>query len=146
MFLRMIEYYEGILILTTNRDFDFDEAFRTRVHITINYPKLGEAARTSIWQNLVRANKHVGFDESWNPDAYSALAKLEINVRNVLLHMKLVLTFFLNRVASSRIYCEQQHVMHNRSVNRWASTTSIVCSRSICRSSCVLRKKRHWKN
>lgn len=35
VFLRMLEYYKGLLFLTTNRVGAFDEAFKSRVHITL---------------------------------------------------------------------------------------------------------------
>ena len=37
----MFEYYAGILFLTTNRIGDFDEAFASRIHISLYYPPLG---------------------------------------------------------------------------------------------------------
>lgn len=40
MFLRVLEYYTGILFLTTNRVGDFDEAFASRIHISLEYPPL----------------------------------------------------------------------------------------------------------
>jgi SpoVK/Ycf46/Vps4 family AAA+-type ATPase len=35
VFLRMLEYYKGLLFLTTNRVGTFDEAFKSRVHISL---------------------------------------------------------------------------------------------------------------
>ncbi|EFW98650.1 aaa family ATPase [Grosmannia clavigera kw1407] len=40
VFLRVLEYYSGILFLTTNRVGDFDEAFASRIHISLYYPEL----------------------------------------------------------------------------------------------------------
>ncbi|KAI1108259.1 hypothetical protein F5Y14DRAFT_436945 [Nemania sp. NC0429] len=40
VFLRVLEYYTGILFLTTNRVGDFDEAFASRIHMSLHYPKL----------------------------------------------------------------------------------------------------------
>ena len=42
VFLRVLEYYEGILILTSNRIGTFDEAFKSRVQLAIHYPLLSE--------------------------------------------------------------------------------------------------------
>ena len=53
MFLRILEYYEGILFLTTNRVGDFDEAFKSRIHVILHYPQLDSAAMAKIWQNLI---------------------------------------------------------------------------------------------
>ena len=35
-----MEYYAGILFLTTNRVGDFDEAFTSRIHVSLYYPEL----------------------------------------------------------------------------------------------------------
>ena len=50
----MLEYYSGVIILTTNRVGEFDEAFRSRIHISLYYPKLNEESTKQIWdRNLV---------------------------------------------------------------------------------------------
>ncbi|KAL7815085.1 hypothetical protein V8C44DRAFT_348631 [Trichoderma aethiopicum] len=40
VFLRVLEYYSGILFLTTNRVGAIDEAFRSRIHISLHYKYL----------------------------------------------------------------------------------------------------------
>ncbi|KAI0106090.1 hypothetical protein F4776DRAFT_646336 [Hypoxylon sp. NC0597] len=40
VFLRILEYYNGILILTTNRVGTIDEAFQSRIHTMLYYPRL----------------------------------------------------------------------------------------------------------
>ncbi|KAI9648287.1 hypothetical protein NHQ30_002919 [Ciborinia camelliae] len=40
IFLRVLEYYRGILFLTTNRVGAFDEAFTSRIHVSLYYPQL----------------------------------------------------------------------------------------------------------
>ncbi|KAI0147807.1 hypothetical protein GGR57DRAFT_245112 [Xylariaceae sp. FL1272] len=52
-FLRILEYYEGILILTTNRVGTFDEAFKSRIQLALHYPTLGPYQRLQIWQNFL---------------------------------------------------------------------------------------------
>ena len=54
VFLRVLEYYDGILILTTNRVGSFDEAFKSRIQLALGYPKLNEEDRLKIWQNFVQ--------------------------------------------------------------------------------------------
>ena len=41
-FLRVVEYFEGILILTTNRVGTCDEAFKSRIQLALHYPPLSE--------------------------------------------------------------------------------------------------------
>ncbi|KAF5591404.1 TOB3 (member of AAA-ATPase family) [Fusarium pseudoanthophilum] len=55
VFLRTLEYYTGILFLTTNRVGTFDEAFTSRVHISLYYPPLSQASTLAVFQvNLTR--------------------------------------------------------------------------------------------
>jgi SpoVK/Ycf46/Vps4 family AAA+-type ATPase len=50
-FLRAIEYYEGIVFLTTNRIGTFDEAFLSRINVSIYYPPFTDEERDKIWNN-----------------------------------------------------------------------------------------------
>ncbi|OTB02077.1 hypothetical protein M426DRAFT_265179 [Hypoxylon sp. CI-4A] len=79
--LRMIEYFQGVLSLTTKRKSDFDEAFKSRIHVTIPYPDLTENARSGIWKQLLDRNEKISKDLSWNDDIFEALGKLDMNVR-----------------------------------------------------------------
>ncbi|KAI1740251.1 P-loop containing nucleoside triphosphate hydrolase protein [Xylaria scruposa] len=51
--LRMLEYYQGIMFMTTNRIQAIDSAFESRIHITINYPDLDASTRKAIWSNFL---------------------------------------------------------------------------------------------
>jgi SpoVK/Ycf46/Vps4 family AAA+-type ATPase len=52
VFLRTLEYYDGILILTSNRVGTFDEAFKSRIQVALHYPNLDGIARKKIWKNF----------------------------------------------------------------------------------------------
>jgi hypothetical protein len=54
VFLRALDYFQGILFLTTNRVGHFDEAFMSRIHLSLGYEKLDDNARKKIWDNLFR--------------------------------------------------------------------------------------------
>ncbi|KAK3496732.1 uncharacterized protein B0T23DRAFT_437449 [Neurospora hispaniola] len=49
VFLRALEYFRGVLFLTTNRVAAFDDAFTSRIHVALYYPELGEEERRKIW-------------------------------------------------------------------------------------------------
>jgi len=51
-FLRLLDYYQGILFLTTNRAEVLDHAVRSRVMLRLDYPDLDQAARTVIWATM----------------------------------------------------------------------------------------------
>lgn len=58
VFLRVLEYYNGILFLTTNRVGVLDEAFKSRVHVSLWYPPLDREQTHDIMQiNLARLKK-----------------------------------------------------------------------------------------
>lgn len=46
----MLEYYAGILFLTTNRIGDFDEAFASRIHMSLHYPALDEVSTAQVFR------------------------------------------------------------------------------------------------
>ena len=50
-FLRALEYYRGVLFLTTNRVNTFDTAFTSRIHVALHYKALSDADREKIWLN-----------------------------------------------------------------------------------------------
>ncbi|KAG9242578.1 hypothetical protein BJ878DRAFT_163156 [Calycina marina] len=53
VFLRALEYYKGLLFLTTNRVGTFDEAFKSRIHVPLLYKRLDFDQRNAIWKNCV---------------------------------------------------------------------------------------------
>ncbi|KAK3323132.1 hypothetical protein B0T19DRAFT_198482 [Cercophora scortea] len=56
IFLRLMEYYEGLLFMTTNRFPDLDTAFANRIHATIEYTFHGKPARKTIWRQVLEQN------------------------------------------------------------------------------------------
>ncbi|KAF4341104.1 TOB3 (member of AAA-ATPase family) [Fusarium beomiforme] len=50
IFLRQLEYFQGILFLTTNRVETFDEAFQSRIHIALRYDNLEPRAKRAIFK------------------------------------------------------------------------------------------------
>lgn len=62
VFLRVLEYYSGVIILTTNRVGEFDEAFRSRIHMSLYYPKLDEISTKEIWEKNLQHIKKSGRD------------------------------------------------------------------------------------
>jgi len=57
IFLRLLEYHQGVLFLTTNRINCIDEAFNSRISVALNYDELDESARVEIWRNFLLATK-----------------------------------------------------------------------------------------
>ena len=55
IFLRLLDYYQGILFLTTNRAEVLDHAVRSRVMLRLDYPDLDRPARAAIWRTMLEA-------------------------------------------------------------------------------------------
>jgi hypothetical protein len=53
VFLRKLESHDGILFLTANRVFDFDEAVLSRIHLKLKYPMLTHDGRRNIWESFL---------------------------------------------------------------------------------------------
>lgn len=51
--LSKLEYYRGIIFLTTNFLENIDNAFRSRAQIHLCYPPLSPAARTQLWRSFI---------------------------------------------------------------------------------------------
>jgi SpoVK/Ycf46/Vps4 family AAA+-type ATPase len=80
IFLRLLEYYEGILILTTNRVETIDKAFQSRIHISLEYPDLSTDSRLKIWRNfLASATLEVRLTEQ----QITELSRLPLNGRQI---------------------------------------------------------------
>lgn len=58
VFLRVLEYYNGLLFLTTNRVGTIDEAFKSRIHMSLHYQALSEEQTVNIFRyNLDKLNE-----------------------------------------------------------------------------------------
>jgi SpoVK/Ycf46/Vps4 family AAA+-type ATPase len=80
IFLRNLEYYKGILFMTTNRPSCIDSAFQSRIHFTIRYPVLDSAARKQIWMQLVERSGH---DSALTAGDFKRLSQMDMNGRDI---------------------------------------------------------------
>ena len=81
IFLRILEYYEGILFLTTNRVENIDAAFQSRIHISMHYDELSYSSRRHVWENLVTASKRK--DHGFRDFELDALGDWKLNGREI---------------------------------------------------------------
>ncbi|KAJ7092995.1 P-loop containing nucleoside triphosphate hydrolase protein [Mycena belliarum] len=81
VFLRHVEYYRGILFLTTNRVQAFDEAFLSRIHVALHFAELNEASRAQVWRAfLARAGVK---SSSVSEEHVALLAQRAVNGRQI---------------------------------------------------------------
>ncbi|EOD44784.1 putative aaa family atpase protein [Neofusicoccum parvum UCRNP2] len=88
VFLRVLEYYDGILILTSNRVGTFDEAFKSRIQLSLHYEPLNEAQRRKIWENFFERletfeSKEDDVDIGNLRSSLGKLAKYKLNGRQI---------------------------------------------------------------
>lgn len=50
--LRELEYFHGVLIMTTNRIVSIDYAVQSRIHYAVRFKELSEEAISKIWHNF----------------------------------------------------------------------------------------------
>ncbi|KAK7030336.1 hypothetical protein VNI00_014193 [Paramarasmius palmivorus] len=80
VFLRHVEYYRGILFLTTNRVKAFDEAFLSRIHVALHFRDLSTNSKMQIWEAFIRK---LGALDVITPEQIRALAGHNINGRQI---------------------------------------------------------------
>ena len=83
VFLRKLEYYEGILFLTTNRVTTFDEAIASRVHLPLRYDNLDQLARRQVWEGLLERAKTRKGGAVYTAKNIEELAERHLNGREV---------------------------------------------------------------
>lgn len=83
VFLRALEYYNGVLILTTNRVTSLDTAFRSRIHLGIKYNPLSVDTRRQIWQTFVRQSTGDKADEFLNDTILEEISAYEFDGRMI---------------------------------------------------------------
>ncbi len=82
--LQEIERYDGIVLLTTNRDKDFDKAFKRRIMFQIRFPFPKPEERVRIWEQLIPAE--VPREEDLKLDALARNFELAGgNIKNIIL-------------------------------------------------------------
>ena len=55
IFLRLLDYYQGMLFLTSNRPEVIDDAVLSRVMLQLEYPDLTRESRLEIWRSMLQA-------------------------------------------------------------------------------------------
>jgi hypothetical protein len=93
IFLRLLEYFQGILFLTTNRVETFDDAFQSRIHIALRYGDLTAKAKRSVWKMFLEKVKSIEGVETaeFTDKDLDALARHNLNGRQVRVYVSIYL-------------------------------------------------------
>ena len=81
-----MEYFRGLLFLTTNRIGQIDDAFLSRVHVVIGYGPLDDEKRKRIWQGFFR--KLERDMQKWSKESNESKVELSKYAREYVLEDK----------------------------------------------------------
>ncbi|KAK4987024.1 hypothetical protein LTR50_004889 [Elasticomyces elasticus] len=86
IFLRLLEYFQGVLFLTTNRVETFDDAFQSRIHVALRYGELTAKAKKTVWKmflGMVRKSESLEGLDPFNEAEYDMLSRHNLNGRQI---------------------------------------------------------------
>lgn len=81
IFLRILEYYEGFLFLTTNRVDNIDAAFESRIHLSLQYEELSHSSRYHVWKTFLGAPSSGA--TNFTEENLQALSDIPMNGRQI---------------------------------------------------------------
>lgn len=104
VFLRLLDYYEGMFFLTTNRGDVIDDAMKSRITLRLDYKELTDEARAAIWANNLKRGGFTlrsgsGFVEP-TPELLAEVAKTQLNGRQIRNQIRLLSVLHPNRVVT----------------------------------------------
>lgn len=107
IFLRLLEYHQGVMFLTTNRVAEFDPAFYSRISVALKYDALTVQARAQIWANLLEAAGIMHMDTHM-------LAQHDLNGRQI----KNLIRLSQSLARQQGVPVSTDHIMNCMSVSR----------------------------
>ncbi|EOD48453.1 putative atpase aaa+ type core protein [Neofusicoccum parvum UCRNP2] len=129
IFLRILEYYEGIMFLTTNRVQTFDAAFQSRIHISLEYPELSVSSRLTVWKNFLEASPQKHDISERQLDSLSLMNMNGRQIKNVLKTAQLLASRKDTELTYQHIVTVLDVTQHLHNANRETERTksSIFC-------------------
>lgn len=83
VFLRRLEYFGGLMFLTTNRPKSIDAAFESRLDLIIPYPDLDAHARRVVWKTFMTQVNEMGEEHEMVETDFDKLAEYKCNGREI---------------------------------------------------------------
>ncbi|KAH8757124.1 P-loop containing nucleoside triphosphate hydrolase protein [Hyaloscypha finlandica] len=83
VFLRTLEYYQGMMFLTTNRVGQIDNAIASRIHFKLKYDKLNLEQRTNIWRRFLEKAATPQGEPIYSQDAFDDWVRKARNGREI---------------------------------------------------------------
>lgn len=83
VFLRTLEYYQGIMFFTTNRVKQIDPAIASRIHFKIKYDNLGLDQRRGVWDYFMGKSTTPQGPPVYSRSSLDSLVKKPLNGREI---------------------------------------------------------------
>ena len=83
VFLRTLEYYPGMMFLTTNRVRHIDDAMASRIHFKLPYKNLNREQRINIWRRFLGKAATPQGEPHYSQDEFDSWVRKERNGREV---------------------------------------------------------------
>jgi len=83
IFLRLLEYYEGFLFLTSNRVEHIDPAFESRIHLSLQYDELSATSRRQVWETFLYQGDKASDGGRFSEAQMATLLKIPLNGRQI---------------------------------------------------------------
>ncbi|KAI1110388.1 P-loop containing nucleoside triphosphate hydrolase protein [Nemania sp. NC0429] len=119
IFLRMLEYYQGTMFLTTNRINSIDPAFQSRIDLFLPYHDLSPKARREVWCNFIERAGKEKFDLT--DPSLDKLSQVPLNGREIKNLIKSVQ--LLSRKSGAKISMERLYMLAESRVQALALRT-----------------------
>jgi hypothetical protein len=91
VFLRLLDQYEGMFFLTTNRAEVLDPAIDSRITLRLDYPSIDDSMRAKIWNNMLQS---AGITVKSEDDLKQLAAAKALNGRQVRNQVRLLRIMF----------------------------------------------------
>jgi len=95
VFLRMLDYYHGLLFLTTNLVDKIDQAFKSRITLSLAYPDLTPEIRIKIWKLMLDS---AGIQFNGN---ITLVGELDLNGRQIRNLVRLIRVMYPGRTVTA---------------------------------------------
>jgi AAA+ superfamily predicted ATPase len=83
VFLRTLEYYQGVMFFTTNRVKQIDDAIASRIHFKIKYDNLSFDQRKGVWDYFLGKTATPQGPPVYSRSGLESLVKKPLNGREV---------------------------------------------------------------
>ncbi|KAF2014018.1 P-loop containing nucleoside triphosphate hydrolase protein [Aaosphaeria arxii CBS 175.79] len=123
IFLRVLEYYEGTMFLTTNRVETFDPAFQSRIHISLDYQELSLSSRRTVWKNFLESFPE---EHAIHKTELESLAQMNLNgrqIKNILKIARLLATRKQEKLSHDHIVTTLEVTQHLHNETQFSERT-----------------------